>query len=189
MSPSTALRANSTFLISRLTTRSLFGAFLQLLRYTNRSCYLTSRNKIVKSTQLPFVLIAGSILIPCYPQTATRSDDVSMFGSPGAFLAGCAASAKWPAPSKSNGPGDPSQPSCAPGREPFGGLLGLTDSLSSARTSKGYALLSGNNFPKDFVVPGGTDDPHATFWSSLRNLDAQVIALGQDDLLRAILPA
>jgi hypothetical protein len=67
--------------------------------------------------------------------------------------------------------------------------LGLTDSLSSARTSKGYALLSGNNFPKDFVVPGGTDDPHATFWSSLRNLDAQVIALGQDDLLRAILPA
>ena len=79
--------------------------------------------------------------------------------------------------------------SCPPGRVPYGGLLALSEVMGQAGWAGAYALLAGNNFPKDFAIPGGNDERHADFWSALRRAHAQVVALGQDDLLRAMLPA
>jgi hypothetical protein len=50
-----------------------------------------------------------------------------------------------------------------------------------------YVLLAGNNLPKDFKA--ASTYPSNTFMGQFQSFGADVTALGQDDLLRAVFPA
>jgi hypothetical protein len=71
---------------------------------------------------------------------------------------------------------------CA-GRSYLGGMAPLGDYLDT-RPRNTYVLLTANNFPKDVTLEGPRE-----FWTGLANLKADVVALGQDDFLRAMIPA
>src|SRR5258706_2074397 len=73
---------------------------------------------------------------------------------------------------------------CPEQRIPLGGIAGLRKDFSG---KDWYSLLSGDNFPKD--IDTDQTEEHRSFWSALKSLRADVIALGQDDFLRAALPA
>jgi hypothetical protein len=77
--------------------------------------------------------------------------------------------------------------SCPAGRTALGGLYELGQELQKARHADSYVLLTGNNPPKDFNA-----NEHAnprTFVAEFQSFRADMIALGQDDLLRAVFPA
>jgi hypothetical protein len=103
---------------------------------------------------------------------------------------------------------------CPPGQTPFGGLLSLGDAWS--QDTDVYKLLAGNNLPKNLKpiasvrpellefaksvqanLANGTDLRRMTeqtqhqivFLDQLALLHADVIALGQEDLIRTMLPA
>jgi hypothetical protein len=72
---------------------------------------------------------------------------------------------------------------CPEHRTPLGGIDGLAAMLKPERERGAFILLTGNNFPKD-INPSGD----FYLWDQLAKLNADVIALGQEDLLRAALP-
>jgi hypothetical protein len=75
---------------------------------------------------------------------------------------------------------------CPPQRGAFGGLIGFAEEVQRAKSNGAYLLLTGNNLPKNF----NANDPYAgEYMARFRSLPADVIALGQDDLLRAVFPA
>jgi hypothetical protein len=77
--------------------------------------------------------------------------------------------------------------SCPPGTTPLGGLYGLQEQIQLQKATDGYVLLTGNNFPKDFDITMGARS--RSFWRRFASLGADVVALGQDDFLRAVFPA
>ncbi len=81
----------------------------------------------------------------------------------------------------------PESTSCPAGRSPFGGLYGLQQEVQKARGANGYVLLTGNNLPKDFNA--NATYPPGSFIGQFTSFGADVTALGQDDLLRAVFPA
>jgi hypothetical protein len=77
--------------------------------------------------------------------------------------------------------------SCPSDRMPYGGLYGFRQQIQGMRGSDAYLIVTGNNLPKDFNANATYGD--GTFWKIFQSLEADVTALGQDDLLRAVFPA
>jgi len=80
-----------------------------------------------------------------------------------------------------------SSTSCPSDRIPLGGLYGFQQKIQALRKPDTYVIVSGNNLSKDFNARVAYGD--GTFLEWLRSLKADVTALGQDDLLRAVFPA
>jgi hypothetical protein len=82
----------------------------------------------------------------------------------------------------------PNDQACAPHTESLGGVLGLRDTLTKIRENDKdvYVVLTGNNLPLDFR-PAPTPR-QASFLDAFHGLKADAVAIGQDDLLRAVVP-
>src|SRR5262249_55689180 len=76
---------------------------------------------------------------------------------------------------------------CPSDRTPLGGLYGFQQKIQELRKPESYVIITGNNLPKDFNARVAYGD--GTFLGWIRSVKADVTALGQDDLLRAVFPA